>query len=122
MRDLLVFLHEIQTFRENGIVFVLVLPYLHQNFDHILDSLADRAFVENSTETFEHSGIGFWRVFGQECADFPGETDGNLDGVVCGPFEKQDKDLKSNYLVRDRLVDEMRYERSSRIADNLRRA
>lgn len=62
MSNLLLFLHEIESFRQYGIILVLVLAHLHEHFDHVLNTMADVAFVQYSAETFKDRCVGFWRV------------------------------------------------------------
>lgn len=59
MRDLLILLYQIQAFRKNRIILVLILSDLHEHLDHVLYTVADTAFVEHGAESLEDSRIGF---------------------------------------------------------------
>ena len=45
MRNLLLFLNEVESFWQDRIILVLVLAYLDWHFNHILNEMADDAFV-----------------------------------------------------------------------------
>ena len=105
MRNLLFLLDQVQAFRNNRVVLVLVFSDLHEDFNHILNPLTDPALVQDGAEAFKYCGIGLWRIFCEEGADFTGETDGNLDGVIGWPFKQKDKYLKSNNFMGNSLVD-----------------
>ena len=51
--DLVLLFNEVQPFRYNGIVFVLVFADLHEHFDHVLHTVADRALVKDSTKALK---------------------------------------------------------------------
>lgn len=105
MSNLIILLDQIQPLRNDRIILILVLSYLHQDFDHILDPVADASFVENSPEAFENETVGFGRVLGEVCTDFAHEPNGDFDGVVCGSFEEEEEDLESDDFMCDCLVD-----------------
>ena len=54
--------YQIETFRNDRIILILVLPNLHENSDHILNPVTNAALIQNGTETVVYSPIGFWRV------------------------------------------------------------
>ena len=89
MRDLLVLLYEIQSFRDDRIVLVLVLAYLHEDFNHVLHTVTNVALVEHCSEALVHGSVRFGGVLGEECTDFPHETDRNLDRVVRRPLNEE---------------------------------
>jgi hypothetical protein len=107
MCNLLFFFNQVKTLGEDWVVFVFVLPSLHQDFNHILDPVANRAFVQDSTESFKDGRIGFWGVFGKVCAYFSHEANSDFDGVVGRSFKKKDQDLESNDFMSDGLIDKM---------------
>jgi len=42
---LLLLFYKVESLRQNRIILVLVLAYLHEHFDHVLNTVADVAFV-----------------------------------------------------------------------------
>ena len=107
MGDLLVLLYEVQALWQNRIVLVFVFADLHKDLDHVLYTVTDGSFVENCTKTFKDGCICFGSIFGEKCANFTREPNGNLNGVVGRAFEQQDKYLKCDNLMCDGLVDEV---------------
>jgi hypothetical protein len=67
--------------------------------------LTDFPLIQNGTEPFKNSRVGFGRVLCEEGSNFACETNSNLDGIVCRPFKEEDEDLKSDNLMSDGLVD-----------------
>ena len=120
MRNLLVLLDQVQALGDDGVIFVFVLTDLHEDFDHILHTMANGALVKDSTEAFEDGGVRFWGVLGKESPDFTHKPNSNFDGVVRRTFEEENEDLESNDFVRDSLIDEMPNKRCGGMADNLR--
>jgi hypothetical protein len=82
MRDLLVLLHQVESFRYRRIVLVPILPDLEENFDHVLTPLTDSTLMQDCSESLEHRVVGFRAVFGQKEPDFTHESDGYFDGIV----------------------------------------
>ena len=87
MRNLVVLLHQVQPFRDNRVVLILVLADLHENLDHVLNTVAYGALVQHGTETLKDGLVGFGRVLGEVLADLAGEADGDFNGVVRWAFE-----------------------------------
>ena len=110
MRDLLLFLHQIQTLLNRRVVLVLVFAHLEQHLDHVLTSFRDGALVQNRSESFEDRVVGLWRVLCEEQADLLHETHGDFDRVVGGSFQAEKQDLECDNLVGDELVDQVRDE------------
>jgi len=79
MGDLVILLYKIETFRNDRIILILVLLNLHENFDHILNPVANAALIQNGMEMVVYSPIGFWRVFDKESTNFTHETNIDFD-------------------------------------------
>lgn len=107
MSNLIIFLHQIETFLENWIVFVSVFPYLHQYFNHVLNTMADGAFVKNRAESFKDRSIGFGRVFSDIRANLAREAYSDFNRVICGAFKEEDEDLEGDNFMRNCLIDQM---------------
>lgn len=107
MCNLFFFFNQVKTFRKDWVVLVLILPSLHEDFDHILDPVADRSFVKYSTESLKDSRIGLWRVLSEEGAYFAHEADSNFNRVIGGPLKKKNQDLESYDFMSDGLINKM---------------
>lgn len=119
MGDLLLLLNQVQTLRNGGVILILVLPDLKQDFYHVLTPLANLAFVQNGSKSFKDGIVCFGRVFGKELTDFTHEPDGNFDRVVSGTIEAQKEYLEGNDFVSDILVTKMSDEGGSGVANSL---
>ena len=120
MRNLIFLLHQVQPLGNDGIILVLVLADLEQDFDHILHTLAYGPFVEHGTESFVQDVVRFWVVLREESTDLAHEADGDFDAVVCRSFEKKHEDVERDDFVGDRLVHEVCDETGGCVADDLR--
>lgn len=107
MRNLLILLDQVEALGHDWVVFVLVLPNLHEHLNHILHPLADGPFVEDGAEAFEDECIPFAStlVFSKEGADLAREAYSELDRVVGWSLKEKENDLESDDFVCDRLVD-----------------
>ena len=119
MRNLVIFLYQVQSFRNNWVVLELVLPHLHEDLNHVLYTITDGTLIEYCAEAFKDSRVGLRRVFSEVRADLSHEADRDLNGVVCRAFEEEDKDLEGNDLMSDTLVHEMTDESSGGVAYSL---
>ena len=95
MRDLLLFIDEVESWQYR-IILVLVLAYVHEHFDHVLNTMAYVAFVYYSAEAFKDCRTGFWRVLLQEGNGFARETNGNFDRIVRSSLKEKNEDLMCN--------------------------
>src|ERR1700722_18457895 len=86
--DLFLFLDQIQAIWHDWVIFKLVFTHLHQYFDHVLHTLADRAPVQEGAKALEYDGIGFWRIFGEKGPNFSHETDCDLNRVISWAVEQ----------------------------------
>ena len=118
-RGTVVFLDQIQALRDDGVLFELVLPYLHEDLNHVLYTMTDGTLIEYCAEAFKDSRVCLRRVFSEVRADLSHEADRDLNGVVCRAFEEEDKDLEGNDLMSDTLIDEMTDEGSGGVAYSL---
>jgi len=82
MRNLILFLDEIQLLADSRIVLVLGAPDLKQHLDHVLSALVNVGLVENVAHLVE-DGIGNGGVHVvEEGADLLHDANGDLDRVV----------------------------------------
>lgn len=121
MSNLLILLNQIQTLWQNGIIFILVLPNLHQHLNHILNPLTNISFIQNGSETLEYISVCLWCIFGEEGSDFACEANCDFYRIVCWPFKEEKKDLEGDDLRGHGLVYQVRYEGCARVTDNLSR-
>ena len=121
MCDLVLLLDEVQSFGHNRVVLELVLADLHEDLDHVLHALVDRAFMQDSAEALKNACRSLGRILREVCAGFAHERDGELDAVVGGLFEEQDENLKRDELMSNNLVDEVRNEHNGGVANDLKR-
>jgi hypothetical protein len=105
--DKVLLLNEVEPFRNDGVVLVLVLANLEENLDHVLNALVDVALVEDGAETVEDTVVGTRRVLSEESADLAHEGDSDLDTVVRRALEEKDEHLEGENLVSDLLIDEL---------------
>ena len=117
--NLLVFFHQIQAFRQDWIVLEPILSNLHQHLDHVLHSVADAAFIEDSTEPLENNIICLGGIFCKEGANLAHETNCDFDGVISWMLQEEHEDLKGNEVVSNGLIDEVSNEGSTRVTNNL---
>ena len=101
VRDGVVLLDEVESLGDDGVVLVLVLADLEEDFDHVLHALVDAGLVEDRAEALVDAVVGLWARLGQERADLLHERDGDLDRVVRRLLEQEDEDLERNNLVGD---------------------
>ena len=52
--------------KPSGKIGIFVLPHLHEDFNHILYSLADFSLIQNSTKSLKDGCVGFRWVFGEK--------------------------------------------------------
>jgi hypothetical protein len=122
MRDLLVLLHQVESFRYRRIVLVPILPDLEENFDHVLTPLTDSTLMQDCSESLEHRVVGFRAVFGQKEPDFTHESDGYFDGIVGRAVKTEEQDLEGDNLVCNILIAKVGNEGRSGVADDLQRS
>lgn len=119
MGDLILLFNQIKLVLDGGIVLVLVLADLEEHFNHILNTLVDVCFMENTAELIE-DGKGDLRVeLFNVLADLLHQTDGNFNAVISGLVKKQQQNLCSEHLVCDLLVNEMGEEGGAAQTDSL---
>ena len=94
MHNLLIFLHQIQTFGY---------------------SLTDFSLIQNSAEPLKDCRVSFWWVFGEKSSNFVSD----FNGIVCWSFKEEDKDLERNDFMREGLVDKMGKEGGRGMTDDL---
>ena len=94
MHNLLIFLHQIQTFGY---------------------SLTDFSLIQNSAEPLKDCRVSFWWVFGEKSSNFVSD----FNGIVCWSFKEEDKDLERNDFMREGLVDKMGEEGGRGMTDDL---
>lgn len=119
MGDLFVLLDEVESLLHDGIVLVSILPRLEKDFNHVLDSLFDVAFVQDGSESLENEIVGLRRMLREEGADFARESTSDLDRVGRRVFEKKEEDLESDDFMRDGLIDEVSDKRGGRKTNSL---
>jgi hypothetical protein len=117
--NLILLFDKIQLFLDRGVILVAILSDLEQNFNHVLGSLIDVGFVQDTTELVV-DGHGDLRIeLLDVLADLPHQTDGNLDAVVSGLVQQKQQDLSGKHLVSDLLVDQVGQEGGAAQADSL---
>lgn len=121
VRNLFFFLHEVEALWNDRVILVLVFADLHQDFDHVLHTMADIAFVQDSPEPFVDGCIGLGRVLSEESTNFSHEAHGNFDRVIRWSFQQENEDLKRNNFMSDSLVDKVSKECCRGVTDNLER-
>lgn len=119
MGNLLVLLDKVETFGNDGVVLILVLANLHQDFNHVLNTLANAALIEDGSEALVDSRVGFGRILGEEGTNFSHEANCNFNGIIGGSFQQENEDLKGDDFMCNSLVHEVSEECGGRMAYNL---
>jgi hypothetical protein len=107
VRNLILFLNQIQLLLDCGMVLELVLAHLEQDFNHVLGSLVNVGFVQDVSELVKDGHGNGWLHVLQILSHLSTETDGNFHTVVGGLMQQQQEDLAGKHLVLNLLVDEV---------------
>jgi hypothetical protein len=105
MSNLILLFDKIQLFLDRGVILVAILSDLEQDFDHVLCSLVDIGFVQDTAELIV-DGHGDLRIeLFDVLTNLSHQPHSNLNAVVSGLVQQKQQDLGGKHLVSNLLVD-----------------
>ena len=116
MRDLVLFLYEVELLGYPWVIAELVFARLRQDLDHVLHTHTDRAFIQHGTKAVKDGMRSFRCLFREKRAHFARKRHSQLDTVIRRVLQQQHQDLERQKLVHDPLIHEMRKKLKRRMA------
>ena len=116
VRNLVLLLDQVQLRHHTGVIFEVLLSYLEQLFNRVLNSSFDLAIMENVSESLKDCIDTCWGGFCKYLATINEKFSSQFNRVFGWLFKVESKNLEGQQFMNDLLVNQVSYELKARLA------